>query len=173
MAAATILIGTLWLTEVIPLAVTSLLPLVLLPLLGIAAGDQVAGEYAQDVIFVFLGGFMVALAMERWGLHRRIALAIVSAFGSSPNRLVLGFLIATAALSMWISNTAAAMMMVTIALAVIQTAEENLNSSSAGRIGLALLLAVAYGATIGGVATPVGTPPNLVFIEIFRRCPSR
>ncbi len=166
-AAVGILIGTLWLTEVLPLAVTSLLPLVLLPMLGISSGDDVAREYAQDVIFVFLGGFIVALAMERWSLHRRIALFILASFGASSGRLVLGFLVSTAVLSMWISNTAAAMMMVTIALAVIQSAEEKLDRESARRTALALLLAVAYGSTIGGIATPVGTPPNLVFIQMF------
>ena len=167
-AAVGILIGTLWLTEALPLAVTSLMPLVLMPMLGISSGDEVAREYAQDVIFVFLGGFIVALAMERWSLHRRIAIFILSRFGASSRRLVLGFLVSTAALSMWISNTAAAMMMVTIALAVIKSAEEKLDPESARRTALALLLAVAYGANIGGIATPVGTPPNLVFIQIFR-----
>lgn len=167
MAGVAVLVGTLWLTEVLPLAVTALLPLVLLPVLGIAAGEQVAREYAQDVTFVFLGGFIIALAMERWGLHRRIALYIITTFGATPSRLVLGFLVATAVLSMWISNTAAAMMMVTIALAVVQTGEESLGREFGRRVALGLLLAVAYGATIGGIATPVGTPPNLIFIQMF------
>ncbi len=167
-AAVALLIGTLWLTEAIPLGATSLLPLVLFPLLGIASGEQVAREYFQDVIAVFLGGFIVALAMQRWNLHKRVALFILSSFGSSPGRLVLGFLVSTAALSMWISNTAAAMMMVTIALAVLQTADDRLERDAARRTGVALLLAVAYGSTIGGVATLVGTPPNLVFVQIFR-----
>jgi sodium-dependent dicarboxylate transporter 2/3/5 len=167
-AAVAVAVGVLWLTEVIPLAVTALIPLVLFPLLGVDSGESIAREYAQDVIFVFMGGFLIALAMERWNLHRRIALFILSRFGSSPRRLVLGFLIATAALSMWISNTAAAMMMVTIALAVLQTADDRLPPNAAKRVGLAILLAIAYGATIGGVATPVGTPPNLVFLQMFR-----
>ena len=167
-AAVALLIGTLWLTEVLPLAVTSLLPLVLFPLLGIASGEQVAREYFQDVIFVFLGGFIVALAMQRWNLHQRVAMFILSSFGSSPGRLVLGFLVSTAALSMWISNTAAAMMMVTIALAVLRTADERLEREAARRTGVALMLAVAYGSTIGGIATLVGTPPNLVFVQMFR-----
>lgn len=167
MAGVAVLMATLWLTEIIPIAITALLPLVLFPLLGIASGEIVAREYSQDVIFVFVGGFLMALAMERWGLHRRIALAIVSRFGGTDRRLLLGFMLATAFLSMWISNTAAAMIMVTIALAVVQTAETRQGQAGARPLAVALLLGVAYSATIGGIATPVGTPPNLVFIQLF------
>jgi sodium-dependent dicarboxylate transporter 2/3/5 len=167
-AGVAVLVATLWLTEIIPLAVTALIPLVLLPLLGIADGEQIAREYFQDVIFVYLGGFIVALAMERWNLHRRVALAVLSAFGSSPARVILGFLASTALLSMWISNTAAAMMMVTIALAVAHEAEARLGKVAAWGINRSILLSVAYGATIGGIATPVGTPPNLVFYRVLR-----
>lgn len=153
-----------WLTEAVPLAVTALLPMVLFPALGVLDARAVAREYMNDVIFLFVGGFLVALALERWRLHRRIALRILLLFGTRPRRILLGFMVATAALSMWVSNTATAMMMVTIALALIVRVEE-----AAGErrpFAVALLLGVAYGASIGGVATPVGTPPNLAFLRI-------
>lgn len=156
-----------WLTECVPLAVTALLPMALFPLAGVMDGKAVAREYFNHVVFLFLGGFLVALALERWNLHRRIALALLLRCGVSPRRLVFGFLLAGAFLSMWISNTAAAMMLTAIALAVIgRIAPEG---SGRDRLARTILLAVTYGCSIGGMATLVGTPPNLSFVRIFER----
>jgi sodium-dependent dicarboxylate transporter 2/3/5 len=144
-----------WVTEAVPIAATSLLPLVLFPMLDLRAAPDVASSFANHMVFLFLGGFVLALAVERCGLHRRLALAVLDAVGSSPRRLVWGFLIATAMLSMWLSNTATALMMLPIATAVTRRIDA---PGAATRI----FLAVAYGASIGGIATLVGTPPNLV-----------
>ena len=167
-AATGVLMGVLWLTEALPVAVTSLLPLVAIPLLtggdiGIAG---VAAPYANPNIFLFLGGFMIALSMQTWGLHRRMALHIILRVGSRPDRLVLGFMAASAFLSMWISNTATTVMMLPIALSVIELVRQRLGPEAApvGRpfpFALNLLLGTAYGASIGGVATKIGTPPNI------------
>jgi sodium-dependent dicarboxylate transporter 2/3/5 len=156
-----------WITEVIPLAITSLLPLVLFPILGVMNGKDVASTYFNDIIFLYLGGFLFALAMQKWNLHRRIALKLLLIVGSTPARIMLGFMIATSFLSMWISNTATVMLMVPILISIIMKLEEvnpgkNLRSFNTG-----LLLAVAYSASIGGIATLVGTPPNLSFARIF------
>ncbi|MBA7649430.1 MAG: hypothetical protein GH143_06010 [Calditrichaeota bacterium] len=155
-----------WLTEAVPLAVTAFLPVVTFPLLKIMTGREVAGLYFNNVIFLFLGGFMVALAMERWQLHRRLALTILAGLGSSPRRLMLGFMVATAFLSMWISDTANTMMMVPIALGALTRLEASDNNPSP-RLAVALLLGIAYAALIGGIATLIGTPPNLAFARIY------
>jgi sodium-dependent dicarboxylate transporter 2/3/5 len=144
-----------WVTEAAPLAVTAMLPLVLFPLLGVRAVREVAPNYSDQMVFLFLGGFVLALAVERSNLHRRIALAILVAIGASPRRLVWGFLVATAALSMWLSNTATALMMLPIAGGVASRLDSD-------RASVRMMLAVAYGASIGGIGTLVGTPPNLV-----------
>jgi sodium-dependent dicarboxylate transporter 2/3/5 len=144
-----------WVTEAVPLAATSLLPLVLFPLFDLRAIRDVAPNYSNHMVFLFLGGFVLALAVERSGLHRRVALAILDAIGSSPRRLVWGFLVTTALLSMWLSNTATALMMLPIAGAVTRRIDA---PGAATRV----FLAVAYGASIGGIGTLVGTPPNLV-----------
>jgi len=144
-----------WVTEAVPLAATSLLPLVLFPIFDLRGVRDVAPNYANHMVFLFLGGFVLALAVERSGLHRRVALAILAAVGSSPRRLVWGFLLAAAVLSMWLSNTATALMMLPIAGAVTRRIEA---PGAAARV----FLAVAYGASIGGIGTLVGTPPNLV-----------
>ncbi len=144
-----------WMTEAVPLAITSLIPLVLFPLLAVRGVRHVAPNYANHMIFLFLGGFILALAVEQSGLHKRIALAVLQLVGSSPRRLVWGFLVATAMLSMWLSNTATALMMLPIATGVA-------GRMSDPRAPVRLLLAVAYGASIGGIGTLVGTPPNLV-----------
>jgi len=144
-----------WVTEAVPLAATSMLPLVLFPLADLRSVRDVAPNYANHMVFLFLGGFVLALAVERSGLHRRVALAILAAVGSSPRRLVWGFLLAAAALSMWLSNTATALMMLPIAGAVTRRVE-------APGTAVRVFLAVAYGASIGGIGTLVGTPPNLV-----------
>jgi sodium-dependent dicarboxylate transporter 2/3/5 len=167
MAAVATLMAVWWISEAIPLAATSLLPLVLFPLLGIMEGRETAPIYVNHVIFLFIGGFMIALAMERWGLHKRIALWIIRLIGGGPSRLVLSFMIASALLSMWISNTATAIMMLAIGLAIIGELERTLGRDRTQRLSTALLLAIAYGASVGGMATLVGTPPNLSFVRIF------
>lgn len=167
MAAIALWMAIWWVTEAVPLAVTSLLPIALFPLLHVVSGKETAPQYFNSTIFLFLGGFIIALAMQRWNLHKRIALLIVQAIGVSPGRLLLGFLIASAFLSMWISNTATTMMMLPIVLAVILKVEETAGEKMGAGLATALLIAIAYSASIGGIATPVGTPPNLVFQRIF------
>jgi solute carrier family 13 (sodium-dependent dicarboxylate transporter), member 2/3/5 len=166
-AAVAVWMAIWWLTEIVPLAVTSLLPLVLLPALGVMSSKTVASNYTNDVIFLFIGGFIVALAMERWNLHKRVALVILRGIGGGPTRTLLGFMSATALLSMWISNTATAMIMVPIALAVSSRYDSLLDQRSAHRLSIGLLLGIAYSASIGGMATLVGTPPNLAFTNLF------
>lgn len=167
MAAVAALMAIWWITEAIPLAATSLLPLVLFPLANISTGKDIAPYYINSVVFLFIGGFLIALAMERWDLHRRIALRIILLVGSSPARLVLGFMIATAVLSMWISNTATAIMMLAIGLAVIKQAEESFGRERTTSLSASLLLGIAYASSIGGIATLVGTPPNLALVRLF------
>lgn len=167
--AGTVWIAVWWITEAIPIPVTSLLPLVLFPLTGGLEMKDAASSYGDETIFLFMGGFMIALALEKWNLHRRIALTIISAIGTNMDRIVLGFMVATGFLSMWISNTATAMMMVPIGLAIItqittalkdqpsiDTSKENFG------FGKALMLGIAYSASLGGIATLIGTPPNTV-----------
>ena len=162
-AAVAVLMAVWWMTEAIPIPATALLPLVLFPLLGVLPMDGAAAPYANDLIFLFLGGFLLAAAMERWGLHERIALGIVASAGTGPERLVLGFMLATAFLSMWISNTATAAMMLPIGLAVAAIFRPAGDEpGDPFPFGTALMLGIAYGASIGGVATLIGTPPNAV-----------
>jgi len=151
-----------WISEEVPLGITSLLPIVLFPLLGIMDGKAVSVLYINQVIFLFMGGFMVAIAVQKWELHRRIALWILLALGTSTSRILLGFMLATAVLSMWISNTATTMMMIPMALSVL-----GIESRKATPFGRVLLLGIAYSASIGGIATLVGTPPNLSFTRIY------
>ncbi|WP_269621531.1 SLC13 family permease [Zhongshania sp. BJYM1] len=148
-----------WATEAVPIPATALLPLVLVPVLGIGDVDALAGAYANGIIFLFLGGFLLGLAMQRWQLHRRIALRILLAVGQQPSRQIAGFMIATAFLSMWVSNTATSIMMLPIGLSVIGFVPEG-NDDQRRRFAVALLLAIAYSASIGGIATLIGTPPN-------------
>lgn len=148
-----------WATEAVPIPATALLPLILVPVLGIAEVGDLAGAYANGIIFLFLGGFLLGLAMQRWALHRRIALNILLAVGQRPNRQIAGFMIATSFLSMWVSNTATSIMMLPIAVSVISFLPEA-KSDEGRRFAVALLLAVAYSASIGGIATLIGTPPN-------------
>lgn len=165
--AVALLMAVWWITEAVPLAVTSLLPVALFPLLGIMDGKDVSATYFNHVIFLFIGGFMVALAMQKWNLHKRIALKILMFTGVSPARILLGFMFATAFLSMWISNTATAMMMIPIVISVIDKLEESIGERGTGKYATGLLLGIAYSASIGGIATLVGTPPNLSFARIF------
>ncbi len=157
-----------WISEVVPLAITSLLPVVLFPLLGVMDGKGVSSTYFNHVIFLFIGGFIVALAMQKWDLHKRIALKILMAIGTGPGRILLGFMVATAFLSMWISNTATTMMMVPILISIISKLEESIGNKEVSKYSIGLLLGVAYSASIGGIATLVGTPPNLSFARIFQ-----
>ncbi|MGB3634203.1 MAG: DASS family sodium-coupled anion symporter, partial [Rubrobacteraceae bacterium] len=172
-----ILIATWWVTEALPLPATSLLPLALFPLLGVVGIEDAAAPYADDLIFLFMGGFMLALAMQRWGLHRRIALLTVRAVGTNPVQMIGGFMIATGFLSMWVSNTATTVAMLPIGLSVLvlvlgdQGAEpssdaegaegQELTGSGASNFATCLMLAIAYAASIGSLATLIGTPPNL------------
>ena len=170
-AAVAVLMAVWWITEALPIPATSLVPLVLFPLLGAGTIRDTAAPYADPLIFLFLGGFLIATAMQRWGLHKRIALRIISLVGTGPNALVAGFMLASAFLSMWVSNTATAMMMLPIGLSVVQLAEEAETEDTATHrhFALALLLGVAYGCNIGGMATLIGTPPNALlagFIEV-------
>ena len=168
MAALAILMAVWWMTEIVPLAVTALLPVALYPLLGIMSGKAVASTYFNHIIFLFIGGFLMALAMEKWALHRRIALKLLLLIGLSPARLLLGFMLTTALLSMWVSNTATTMMMVPILLSIIAKMEEIKITKALKNIEKALLLGIAYAASIGGIATLIGTPPNLSFIRIYK-----
>lgn len=162
--AITILMGTWWVTSAFHLAITSLLPLALFPLLSVLPMNAVAHEYASSIIFLFMGGFMMSQAIHKWNLHHRIALTIIHFVGGGPTRIVGGFLLATAFLSMWISNTSAAVMIFPMALAVMEEIHGKFDSRGERSFGVALCLAVAYAASVGGVATLVGTPPNLVLI---------
>ena len=158
------LMATWWICEPAPIPATSLIPMVAFPLLGISPIKQAAGPYAHPIIFLFLGGFLIALAMERWGLHRRIALGLIGIMGTRPSNIVAGFMIAAAVLSMWVSNTATALMMLPIAMSVVALVEVQVSSESektdVERFSLVLLLSVAYASTIGGLGTLIGTPPN-------------
>ena len=148
-----------WATEAVPIPATALLPLTLVPVLGIGKAGDLADAYANGIIFLFLGGFLLGLAMQRWALHRRIALNILLAVGQQAKRQIAGFMIATAFLSMWVSNTATSIMMLPIALSVISFLPKG-DDGERRRFAVALLLAVAYSASIGGIATLIGTPPN-------------
>lgn len=163
-AGITALMAVWWVTEALPIAVTALVPVIIFPLSGVAPIHEAAASYANPLIFLFLGGFMLALALERWGLHRRIALTVLKGFGARPSALVAGFMAATACLSMWVSNTATAMMMLPIGLSVIGLLHRDgvaaLDAREDRNFGVALLLAIAYGASIGGLGTLIGTPPN-------------
>lgn len=173
-----ILIATWWVTEALPLPATSLLPLALFPLLGVVDIEDAAAPYADDLIFLFMGGFMLALAMQRWGLHRRIALLTVRAVGTNPVQMIGGFMIATGFLSMWVSNTATTVAMLPIGLSVLvlvlgdrgaepggeveeEEEQQPVTGQGASNFATCLMLAIAYAASIGSLATLIGTPPNL------------
>jgi sodium-dependent dicarboxylate transporter 2/3/5 len=160
-AGITVLCAIWWIFEPVPIPVTSLVPIAVLPMLGVLTPAQVGEAYGSPLILLLLGGFMLSTGMERSGAHRRIALGMVSAFGGKSGRqLVLGFMAASATLSMWISNTATTLMLLPIIMAVLEKVEDR-------RLRLALLLGVAYAASIGGVGTPIGTPPNLIFMKVY------
>lgn len=171
--ACTLWIAVWWMTEAVPIPVTSLLPIILFPLTGGLDMGSTASSYGDDTIFLFMGGFMIALAMEKWNLHKRIALTIILMIGTNTERIILGFMVATGFLSMWISNTATSMMMVPIGLAIIYQVSEQLKdddsvdtSKENFGFGKALMLSIAYSASIGGIATLIGTPPNAALAAI-------
>jgi sodium-dependent dicarboxylate transporter 2/3/5 len=169
-AGVALLMATWWVTEAMPLAATALLPLVLFPLLGIVSIDAAAAPYANPVIFLFMGGFFIAAAFERCGLHRRMALAMVRLGGTGPRQLVGSFMAATAFISLWVSNTATVAMLLPMALSLVELVEERADFSSATaershhNFAVALLLGLAYAANIGGLGTPIGTPPNALLV---------
>ncbi|WFN34206.1 SLC13 family permease [Methanogenium sp. S4BF] len=169
-AASTALMVIWWITEAIPIQATALLPIVLFPALGVLKATEATAPYADKVIFLFMGGFIIAMSMQRWGLHERIALAILNKAGSSSRMLIFGFMVATAFLSMWISNTATAMMMVPIAIAIIATIlprnDLKLEEMDKSQRDFAecIVISIAYAASIGGLATIIGTPPNGIFL---------
>ncbi len=158
---------TWWISEALPVAATALLPLVALPTLGIVTPVAAAAPYADPIVYLFVCGFMLAAAVERWGLHSRIALGIAAVFGARPVRLLGGLMVASAALSMWISNTATALMLMPIALGVARAVADD--GKPDPRLGAALVLAVAYGASVGGLGTPIGSPTNLVAMGFLER----
>ncbi|KMS87727.1 SLC13 family permease [Prauserella rugosa] len=163
-AAIAIVMATWWVTEAIPLAATALLPLVLFPLFGVAEIGDVTAPYASDIIFLFMGGFILGLAMQRWGLHKRFALRTVLLVGTSPVRLIAGFMIATAFLSMWVSNTATAVMMLPVGVSVLGLVLQLGNGKGDPNFATALMLGIAYSASIGSLSTIIGTPPNAVLV---------
>jgi len=173
-AAVGILMALWWITEALPLAVTALMPIAAFPLMGLGTTAQAARPYAHPLIFLFLGGFLLALAMQRWQLHRRIALFILARSGASAAGIIGGFMLATAFLSMWVSNTATAMMMLPIGMSVIELFKRQEISDdpevirSERNFSVALLLAIAYGANIGGVGTLIGSPPNALLAAFLR-----
>jgi len=170
-AAVALLMAAWWVTEAVPIPATSLLPIVLFPMLGIASARDASAAFAHPLVLLFLGGFFLAMAMQQHNLHTRMALHIIRGVGVTPRRLILGFMCATAFLSMWISNTATAMMMLPIAVAVCQSLEgicfpaggEDGESQEGRRFGILMMLGIAYSASIGGIGTLIGTPPNVVF----------
>ncbi|MBZ4023408.1 anion transporter [Rhodobacter sp. TJ_12] len=156
-----------WLAEAIPLPATALVPIVAMPILDIAPISTITAQYGNHLIFLFLGGFLLAGAMQRWGLHRRIALHVVAALGRTPEGIIAGFMLATAFLSMWISNTATAVMMVAVGASVVEVVEsESPDKERAHQFGVALMLSIAFSASIGGAGTLIGTPPNALMASL-------
>lgn len=167
--AATAWIAAWWILEPLPIPVSSLLPIVLLPLSSSMGVGNVTAAYGNPIIFLFLGGFVLALAIEEWGLHKRIALHIILWIGTNQQRIVLGFMVATALLSMWISNTATAMLMMPIGLAIVVQLGTFKGEGKLGNensFGKALMLGIAYAASIGGLGTLIGTPANAIFVAV-------
>jgi solute carrier family 13 (sodium-dependent dicarboxylate transporter), member 2/3/5 len=170
-AAVAVLMAVWWMSEAIPLSATALLPIIAFPLLGVLEIDAATAPYASPTVFLFMGGFMIAIAMQKWNLHKRIALHALRLFGTRPNQVVLGVMVVTAFLSMWVSNTATTLMMLPIGLSVLAlvTGRDAVEDpKEAGNFAVCLLLGIAYAATIGGLSTLIGSPPNLImagFVE--------
>ena len=165
MVGITLWIAVWWITEAVPIAVTSLLPIILFPLSGILDVGATTSAYGDKYVFLYLGGFILAIAIEKWNLHRRIAINIINLIGTNIYRIILGFMVATAFLSMWISNTATAVMMLPMGMSIVSELKDNPNTADNENsiFGKTLMLSIAYAASIGGIATLIGTPPNLVF----------
>jgi sodium-dependent dicarboxylate transporter 2/3/5 len=164
------LIIALWVSEAMPMPVVALLPLILFPLLNIASIETTASSFSNPIIYLFMGGFLLGLAIEKWNLHRRIALNIVRLTGTSGNRIVLGFIISTGMISMWLSNTATTMMMFPIALSVIHVMKENHpQQKRIQNFSLTLMLAIAFASNFGGIATLIGTPPNVAYAAYIQK----
>lgn len=162
--AVAVLMAFWWISEAIPIPAASLLPIILFPILGIAPIGVATAPYANSIIFLFMGGFIIAIAMQKSNLHKRIALRIISFVGVKPLSIIMGFIIASAFLSMWVSNTATALMMLPIALSVLSIAPEHIQQQSAfKKFSIALILSIAYACSIGGMGTLIGTPPNSLF----------
>ncbi len=168
--AVAILMIVWWVTQALPMPVVALLPLILFPLIGVAGMEEVATPYASPIIFLFLGGFVIALAIEKWGLHKRTALSIISITGTSGDRIILGFILATGMLSMWLSNTATTMMMYPIAMSIIKVMENNdSQTGNVNNLAICLMLAIAYASNFGGIATIIGTPPNVAYVAYLQK----
>ena len=165
-AATATLMAIWWLSEIIPLSATAFLPMALFPLMGIHSAKEICAVYGDPNIFLFAGGFFLAMAMQKWKLHERIALNILLKTGTKPSRLVLGFMLATGLLSMWISNTATSLMMLPIAMAMVDTFTKNSKETGDNKFAVCLLLSIAYSASIGGIGTLIGTPPNGVLLAM-------
>jgi|TARA_B100001105_G_scaffold231789_1_gene204740 sodium-dependent dicarboxylate transporter 2/3/5 len=166
--ASTLWVAVWWITEAVPIAITSLLPVVLFPLTGGLELAETTASFGHRYIFLYIGGFILAIAIQRWNLHKRIALNIIQIIGTNVKSIILGFMIATAFLSMWISNTATSVMMLPIGMAIISQLRDNPDTieNENQTFGKALMLAIAYSASIGGMATLIGTPPNLILAGI-------
>ncbi len=166
--ASAVWVAIWWITEALPIAVTALLPIVLFPLSGGLGLKETTASYGHKYIFLFIGGFILAIAIEKWKLHKRIALTIIKLVGTNVVNIILGFMIATAFLSMWISNTATAVMILPVGMAIVQQLRDNPDTVEDENLvfGKALMLAIAYSASIGGMATLIGTPPNLVLAGV-------
>lgn len=167
MAGVAIWMCTWWFTEAVSLAITALVPVLMLPILGIADCKSVSQQYTDSIIFLFIGGFMLAFAIEKWNLHKRIALKILSIVGTKPSTILLGVMVSTYLISNWISNTATTMMLFSAVFALIQETKIYITKHEQ-KFAAALLLGLAFSATIGGMATPVGTPPNMYFFKAYK-----
>jgi solute carrier family 13 (sodium-dependent dicarboxylate transporter), member 2/3/5 len=168
MAAVALLMAFWWITEAIPIAATALIPLFLFPMMSILNGNEVAESYINSTIFLFMGGFLIAIAMEKWDLHKRISLKIISLFGGSLDSIVLGFMVSSFFISMWISNTATAVMMLPIALSIIHKLENEFGRERISNFSKTLMLGIAYSCSIGGISTLIGTPPNISMSRIYK-----
>lgn len=167
-AAVASLLAIFWLTEAVPISVTALLPVVLFPALGVSNVTEATAPYADPIVFLFMGGFMLALAIERWNLHRRIALSVLSHVGAREDLQIGGFMVATAALSMWVSNTATVALMLPVALSIVPRDARGALEPDKRNFATALMLGVAYGASCGGITTLIGTPPNALLAGFMR-----
>ena len=167
--AATVLITGTWLTSALPLGVASLLPLVLFPFFGLQSTADVAKSYSHPILWLFAGGFVLALALTRWGLHQRMALMVIARMGPRPRWLVLGFVLAGLFISMWISNTATSLMLLPIGWALVERVRDGglLTPDQSRRFGICVMLAIAYGCSVGGMATPIGTAPNALYLSVW------